>query len=205
MQLPSELRHPLAGLRLLAQGDARGLSHFDISDDGVIRSFRAALFCLPAFVVYAALRRIEFLQVLPDLGRPHLVFIFQVLVIEASNWCFAVLFLMLAGFVLGLRPLVRPLIVMANWAAVPFVYAVGVLIYPVLLLLDVRSTLQWLAATLLLLVTLIGGLILIWRILHTVIGGPKWRRVAFLLLTVLPPLWIVRTLEHAMGLTIAHG
>jgi hypothetical protein len=205
MQLPSELVHPLAGLRLLARGDARGLSHFDISDDGVIRSFRAALFCLPALIVYAVLRRIEFLQVLPDLGRPHLVYIFQVLVIEASNWCFTVVFLTLAGFVLGLRPLVRPLIVMLNWAAVPFVYAVSILLYPVLLLLDDRSTLQWMAATLLLLATLIGSLILLWRILHTVIGGPKWRRTAFLLLTIMPPLWMTHSLEKAMGLIVAHG
>lgn len=205
MQLPSELLHPLAGLRLLARGDARGLSSFDISDDGVIRSFRAALFCLPAFFVYAVLRRIEFLQVLPDLGRPHVIYIFQVLVIEASTWCFTIVFLTLAGFVLGLRPLIRPLIVMLNWASVPFVYAVGVVLYPVLMLLDNRSTLQWMAATLLLLAVLIGALVLTWRILHTVIGGPKWRRTTFLLLTVLPPLWMIRTLEHAMGLTVAHG
>lgn len=205
MQLPSELVHPLAGLRLLARGDARGLSSFDISDDGVIRSFRAALFCLPAFLVYAVLRRIEFLQVLPDLGRPHLVYIFQVLVIEASHWCFTVLFLTLAGFLLGLRPLVRPMIVMLNWAAVPFVYAVGVILYPILMLLNDRSTLQWLAATLLLLATLIGALVLIWRILHTVIGGPKWRRTAFLILAVLPPLWMTYSLEKAMGLISAHG
>mgnify|MGYP000524129855 CR=1 FL=1 len=205
MQLPSELLHPLAGLRLLARGDARGLSNFDISDDGMIRSFRAVLFCLPAFLVYAILRRIEFLQILPDLGRPHLVFIFQVLVIEASNWCFTVLFLMLAGFVLGLRPLIRPLIVMLNWAAVPVVYAVAIILTPVLMLLNHRSTLQWMAETLLLLAVLIGALVITWRILHTVIGGPKWRRTAFLLATVLPPLWMIRTLEHAMGLTVAHG
>ncbi|MCO5732611.1 hypothetical protein [Rhizobium sp. SSA_523] len=198
-----EIRHPLRGLQLTAQGDARGLSHFDVSDEGIIRSFRAVLFSLPAFLVYAILRRIEFLQALPDLGRWHLTFIFQVLVIEASLWCFTILSLILSGMALGLRPLIRPMIVMANWGAIPFVYAAVLTLIPVLLLLNETSTLQWLVSIGLLLALLTMALILVWRILRTVVGGTKWRRAALLLMTILPPMWIIQHLEAAMGLT--HG
>ncbi|WP_312222195.1 hypothetical protein [Rhizobium rhizoryzae] len=201
MQLPKELLHPLAGLRLLAKGDARGLSNFDISDDGIIRSFRAFLFCLPVYLAFAIFARIEFLNVFPDLGRPHAVFIFQALVVAASNWCFTILCLILAGFLLDIRPLIRPLIVILNWSAVPVLYA-GALITPILPLFRYSPTLKWVVAVLLV-ILLCTLFIVTWRVLHTVVGGSKWKRAAFMLLVFLPPILISRFLENSMRLTVS--
>lgn len=201
MQLPNELLHPLSGLRLLAKNDARGLSNFDISDDGIIRSFRAFLYCLPVSLAFAIFARIEFLKVFPDLGRPHAVFIFQALVVEASEWVSTLLCLILAGFLLDIRPLIRPLIVMMNWSTVPLLYA-GALITPLLPLFRNSDTFKWVVAVLLIL--LLGTLFVVtWRILHTVIGGPKWKRGVFILLVFLPPILIVRFLEDSMRLSVS--
>ncbi|MFD1744784.1 hypothetical protein ACFSE1_04845 [Rhizobium helianthi] len=200
MRLYNELLHPLSGIKLLAQGDARGLSSFDISDDGLIRSFRAILFCLPVIIFYAINHRVEYLTHFPDLQRSHAIFIFQTLVVEASSWFFSVLSVVLAGFLLDIRPLIRLLIVILNWATVPLLYAAAPVAF-LLPMLEPPFPFDVLLAALIILCC-VALLVFTWRVFHTVIGGPKWKRVAFLLLICLPPIVIVRILESSMRLTI---
>ncbi len=127
MQLPKELLHPLAGLRLLAKGDARGLSNFDISDDGIIRSFRAFLFCLPVFC-FRHFRRIES-NVSPILVARTPSSSFRLLVVAASNW--ASLYLPDLGRISARHSATHPTImVILNWSAVPVLYASGLFIIP---------------------------------------------------------------------------
>ncbi|TRL42141.1 hypothetical protein [Rhizobium straminoryzae] len=205
MRPAEEIRHHLGGLVLLARGDARGLSHFDISDEGVIRSFRAILYCLPALLLSAILWRIGFLQVVPDGGRGHLVFVYQVLAVNLACWGMALLSVALASLLLGLRPLARPLIVMVNWGGVAVVHGGYLLLLPLLLLIGGGTVWLWLArlAVLALAVTLL--LSMLWPIAHTVIGGPRWRRSLIVSVVVLLPLWIAQTLETSMGLHIPYG
>ncbi|WP_137129848.1 hypothetical protein [Rhizobium sp. FY34] len=196
-----DLRHQMTGLWLLVQGDARGLSHFDISDDGVIRSFWAWVYCLPPLVFYAILRRIEFLQVLPDPGRYSLTYGLQVMVVETAGWTASILAVVVFGFLLGIRPLVRTLVVALNWAAVPALWvSYGPLF--ALVMLPGQSTLLWLLQMSALLASIVLVVALSWRMLHTVIGGNWLRRAAYLLLICLPPLYTMHSLERSMGLVL---
>ncbi|MBT9372089.1 hypothetical protein [Rhizobium sp. CSW-27] len=205
MRPAEEIRHHLGGLLLLARGDARGLSHFDISDEGVIGSFRALLYCLPAFLFSAVLWRIAFLQVLPDAGRWHIVFVYQVLVLNVATWGAVLLSASLACLALGLRPLARPLIVMLNWGGVALVHGGYLLLLPLFLLLGGSTLWLWLVRLAVLASALAGLLAIVWPVAHTVIGGPRWRRIMIVATTLLLPWWVSRTLEMSMGLNIPYG
>lgn len=205
MRPVEEIRHHLGGLVLLARGDARGLSHFDISDEGVIGSFRALLYCLPAFLFSAVLWRIAFLQVLPDPGRWHVVFLYQVLVVNIATWATALFSVAAACLALGLKPLARPLIVMANWGGVAVVHGGYLLLVPLLLLLGGNGTSLSFTRLALLVIALAALIFMLWPIAHTVIGGPRWRRSLILSVFVLLPLWVAQTLETSLGLHIPYG
>jgi hypothetical protein len=200
----SEVQNRLAGLWLLVRGDARGLSHIDISDEGVVRSFLAFVICLPAILVHAVLRRIEFLQVSPDLGRSTIAFLFQAMALQSAGWVLALGCLMLFGLLLGLRPLLRPLVVLMNWAAVPAFYLTYGIIYP-LVMLPGQSTLMAILRIGILLLALVAMLVITWRGLKTVVGGSSARRVTLMLLVALVPTYIVSLLETSMGLDLPYG
>ncbi|MDO1580841.1 hypothetical protein [Rhizobium oryzicola] len=202
MQPLAEIRHHLSGLWLLVRGDGRGLSAFDISDQGVLRSFQAMLICLPGLLLYAIQMRIAYLQVIVDPGRSHLWFLLQALFAEVLIWGLALVCIAGFGWPIGYRPLLRVLIVMMNWAAIPFVYISHGLLYPLLSLLDGDLTLIWISRLLLIAAVFSGTIYLVWRILHTVVGGAWWKRLTFLLLATLTTFWIAGALETSLGLTI---
>jgi hypothetical protein len=200
----SEIRHQLAGFWLLVQGDARGLSHFDISDDGVIRSFWAWVYCMPGLILYAILRRVEFLQAGGETYRSSLIYCLQVMAVELAGWTTAILAILIAGLALGIRPLLRTLVVALNWAAVPaFTLAYGPLFG--LLLLPVDNTVSWLAQMAMLLAAISLVAVVLWRMMRTVIGGSWMKRAAYLLLICLPPAYIMHSLEQSMGLVLPLG
>lgn len=200
----SEVRHQLAGFWLLVQGDARGLSHFDISDDGVIRSFWAWLYCLPALLLYAVLRRVEFLQATADASRSSLIYCLQVMAVELAGWTIGVLAILAFGMAFGIRPLLRTLVVAINWAALAALTLFYGPLYG-LLLLPVDTTFNWLAQMAMLLSTLAFLAVVFWRMLLTVMGGSWPKRAAFLLLICLPPTYITHSLEQSMGLIAPLG
>ncbi|MGF9693533.1 hypothetical protein AAIH46_12005 [Rhizobium sp. 0TCS1.26] len=198
------VQHQLAGLWLLVRGDARGLSNFDISDEGVVRSFLAFVICLPAIIVHAVLRRIEFLQVSPDLGRSTITFLFQAMALQTAGWVLSLGCLMLFGLLLGLRPLLRPLVVLMNWAAVPALYLAYGIVYPIAMLPDDSIVFSLLKAALLVGAS-VGAIVIAWLALRTVVGGSLVRRSALMVLVALPATYIVSMLETSMGLRLPHG
>jgi hypothetical protein len=200
----SEVRHQLAGFWLLVQGDARGLSHFDISDDGVIRSFWAWLYCLPALLLYSVLRRVEFLQATADASRSSLIYCLQVMAVELAGWTIGVLAILAFGLAFGIRPLLRTLVVAINWAALAALTLFYGPLYG-LLLLPVDTTFNWLAQMAMLLSTLAFLAVVFWHMLLTVMGGSWPKRAAFLLLICLPPTYITHSLEQSMGLIAPLG
>src|ERR1051325_9768589 len=64
-----EVQLAVGGALKLAPGDARGLGFFDLSIDGVWRSFRAAPVCYPMYLSLLALRVPESQWAAAGLGR----------------------------------------------------------------------------------------------------------------------------------------
>lgn len=199
-----EVRSLWGGLWQIARGDARGLSLFDISDEGLTRSFWAIAYCLPIFLLNAILLRAAYIEVLADPARGHVIFVFQAMVLQLASWAFVLICLILFGLAFGYRPLLRPMVVMVNWGSVPVLYAIAGLVQPILHLTRGSGLLSWMLNMSFWIVAIAIPLYLIWRILLTLVGGPAWKRGGFLLLVLAASLWAIRTLEISLGLNIPY-
>ena len=201
-----DVKHHLSGLWLLIRGDARGLSAFDISDQGVARSFLAILWCLPAFLGGWIFKRLEYTQAHPRGGDGVIAFAGKMLLVELAQWIVPVVAVCLVAVALGLRPLLRTLIVTRNWFTVPLVYASYVTAFPVSLALDslFGTGLVYRYGVLgVMLAVLVGAIFLYWRLLATVVGGSAWLRASLLGFTVMTELVVVSWLETSLGVKIA--
>jgi hypothetical protein len=200
-----EVRLYLGGLWLLIRGDARGLRPFDISDEGVLRSFWAVAWCAPALIVSWIFRRMEYLRHFPQREDYSFIFFLKMLVLEAAQWIVPAVALIALGFILRFMPLVRILIVVRNWFTVPLAYATYVILAPVAFLSDQHGAPASLAsygAIALAATLLIAALLLMWCILRTVMGGPVMIRVATLGLVVVAEVIVARELENIMGVSL---
>lgn len=200
-----EVRLYLGGLWLLIRGDARGLRPFDISDQGVLRSFRAIAWCVPALIIGWIFQRMEYLRHFPQREDYSFIFFLKMLVLEAAQWIMPAVAPIGLGFILRFMPLVRILIVVRNWFAVPLTYATYVVLAPVAFLSGQHGATASLAgygSIALAAAFLIVALTLAWLILRTVMGGPAMIRIATLGLVVLSEVIVVRELEKIMGVSI---
>ena len=202
----AEVRFYVSGIWLLIRGDARGLSAFDISDQGVARSFLAILWCLPAIVAGWMFKRAEYAQAHPRGGDGVIAFAGKMFLVEIAQWIVPVLAICLVAVAFGLRPLLRTLIVTRNWFTVPLVYASYVTAFPVSLALDslFGTGLVYRYGVLgVMLAVLVGAIFLYWRLLATVVGGSAWLRASLLGFTVMTELVVVSWLETSLGVKIA--
>ncbi|MCQ1834513.1 hypothetical protein [Neorhizobium galegae] len=197
-----EVRLYLGGLWLLIRGDARGLRPFDISDEGVLRSFWAVAWCAPALVVGWIFQRMEYLRHFPQREDYSFIFFLKMLVLEAAQWIVPTAALIVLGFILRFMPLVRILIVVRNWFTVPLAYATYAILTPVAFLSDQYGTLASYGVIALAATLLIAALLLMWCILRTVMGGPVMIRVATLGLVVVAEVIVARELENIMGVSL---
>ncbi|CDZ62197.1 hypothetical protein [Neorhizobium galegae] len=197
-----EVRLYLGGLWLLIRGDARGLRPFDISDEGVLRSFWAVAWCAPALIVGWIFRRMEYLHHFPQREDYSFIFFLKMLVLEAAQWIVPTVALIALGFILRFMPLVRILIVVRNWFTVPLAYATYVILTPLAFLSDQLGALASYGVIALAATLLIAALLLMWCILRTVMGGPVMIRVATLGLVVVAEVIVARELENIMGVSL---
>jgi hypothetical protein len=200
-----EVRLYLGGLWLLIRGDARGLRPFDISDEGVLRSFWAVAWCAPALIIGWIFRRMEYLRHFPQREDYSFIFFLKMLVLEAAQWIVPAVALIALGFILRFMPLVRILIVVRNWLIVPLTYAAYFILAPVAFLSDQQggyATLASYDALALAAILLFATLFLMWCILRTVMGGPVMIRIATLGLAALAEVIVARELETIMGVAL---
>ncbi|CAN7148486.1 hypothetical protein [Neorhizobium sp. LjRoot104] len=197
-----EVRLYLGGLWLLIRGDARGLRPFDISDEGVLRSFWAIAWCAPALIIGWIFRRLEYLRHFPQREDYSFIFFLKMLVLEAAQWIVPTVALVALGLILRFMPLVRILIVLRNWFTVPLAYAAYVILAPLAFLSDQHAGLAGYGSMALAATLLIAALFLMWCILRTVMGGPVMIRVATLGLVVLAEIIVARELENIMGVSL---
>ncbi|HEV7433739.1 MAG TPA: hypothetical protein VGO22_02535 [Pseudorhizobium sp.] len=192
---PLEVRYYLAALWQLVRGDAAGLRKLDLSDRGLMRSFWAILWCVPAMTISWFWWRALFLRGMPEDASVGGLFFFRLGMLEFANWLVPLILIGLLAWGLGLGRKYYAMVVAVNWLSVPFAYAYALL-------------------SLLLMVTpgLTGVLSLIWLFLmmalvfsisriFRVICGPHPLMVATLtLVLIVPTMLLSDTLERFLGI-----
>jgi hypothetical protein len=123
--LPSyhEVRHYIGGIWLLIRGDMQGFHLLDISDRGMLRSFWAALWCLPAMFVIWNWIRLSFLVMSPPGTKAGLPFFMRLALVEAINWIVPLVLIAAICLFLDFGRKFPVIVVTMNWLSVPLAYA----------------------------------------------------------------------------------
>lgn len=130
----SEVAIYLRGLWLLFLGNKEGLRLLDITDRGLLRSFYAALWCLPSMALSWYWWHEAYLSGLPEGVHTGAIFFIRLAIVEAICWMVPLILIGVLLYAFGARGKFQAIIVVANWLSVPFSYAYSVLILIALLL-----------------------------------------------------------------------
>ncbi len=190
-----EVRFYLAALWQLVRGDAAGLRKLDLSDRGLMRSFWAIAWCLPAMAISWIWWRALYLRGMPEDASVGGLFFFRLGMLEFANWLVPLILIGLLAWGLGLGRKYYAMVVAVNWLSVPFAYAYAFLS----LLLMVTPALTGLLSLiwLFLMMALVFSISRIFR----VICGPHPLMVATLtLVLIVPTMLLSDTLERFLGI-----
>ncbi|QLF69229.1 hypothetical protein FE840_006555 [Peteryoungia desertarenae] len=189
-----EVEFYLTGLWLLFKQDPKGFAYLDLSDRGMMRSFFAILWALPAILISFVWWRLLFLQTEPELPGGAGVFFFRLSIIEGLNWMLPLVMVGLLCWIAGLGAKFSSLIVVANWLTLPISYCYGALILIMMLLpgLSGLVALMWL----ILMLTLIAAL---FRILRMVLGDHTLTIATTTMVLLVPTMIISEMLERYLG------
>jgi hypothetical protein len=192
----TEVKLYLGGLWLLLKGDLQGLRQLDLTDRGMMRSFWAFVWCLPAMLIYWSGMRIAFLASGPEGTSAGPAFFARLLLIEAVNW---ILPLVLVGVLCLLVDAARkfPAIVVAtNWLSVPVSYAYAVLTSLLFLLPSAAGIIAILQLFL-----LIATIFAVSRIIRHVFGAQPLIVAAMLLAILIPGILVSDLLRSYLGVS----
>ncbi len=118
-----EVKFYISGLWLLFKGDAQGLKRLDLTDRGMMRSFWAFVWCLPAMFVYWTGMRYAFLSANPEGTKAGLAFYLRLFLIEAINWILPLTLFGILCLLLKTERKFVSIVVATNWLSVPVSYA----------------------------------------------------------------------------------
>jgi hypothetical protein len=196
--LPSfaEIKLYISGLWLVVKGDGQGLRQLDLSDRGMMRSFWAFVWCLPAMFVYWVGMRIAFLAAGPEGAKAGGVFFLRLFLIEAVNWVLPLILLGGLCLLLNTERKFTAIVAATNWLSVPVSYAYAVL---TLLLFLVPPAAGIIA--LLQIVLLASTIFAVSRILRQICGPQPLVLAAFLLVLLVPSLVIADLLRSYLGVS----
>lgn len=190
-----EIRLYLAGLWLLVRGNPAGLKQLDVTDRGLMRSFWAIVWCLPAIMLSWFWWRTLYLRGLPEDTELGGIFFFRLAMLEVANWLLPLILVGLLAWGLGLGRKYHAMVVAVNWLSVPYAYAYGLL--SVLLMLAPALTGILSLIWLFLMMALIFSISRIFRI----ICGPHPLMVATLtMVLIVPTMLLSDTLERFLGI-----
>lgn len=200
-----ELKHSLGGIWLLFKGDARGLSAFDISDRGVLRSFWAFAWCLPALLILWLDERQEHLAAFPDTRETTATFIAKSVLVSIADWMLPLAGVFVALTLLRQRALFRSLVVICNWSSVVAVYIGIVVLLAAIFAPEPLDDGWWMVSTysLYTLIALYIAFLFVssWRILRTVVGGSLLGRVTIIVAMSLA--WmLLEPIEKQLGIYV---
>lgn len=200
-----DVRHYLGGLWLILKGDARGLSAFDISDRGVIRSFWAFIFALPAYLIMWLDQKREHALAFPDTQETTFSFIAKSALVGIGDWLMPLLGLFAVLSLLRQRALFRTMVVVFNWWSLVAIYIGIAVLLTIILAPEPADEGWWTFSTYSLfgLIAIYFGLLFIslWRILRTVIGGSFFGRLTIVACMSLA-LYLLQPLEKQLGIYI---
>ena len=128
MPLRSEVALYLRGLWLLFLGNHTGGHYLDLTDRGMMRSFWAIVWCLPAMAISWYWWHLNFLAQGPSGIRTGLPFFMRLALIEIICWLIPVLLIGMLLIAFSAREKFPALVTVTNWLSVPFSYAYSVLI-----------------------------------------------------------------------------
>lgn len=190
-----EVRIYLRGLWLLMLGDPAGFGMLDLTPRGSLRSFWAAVWCLPSMILSCLSARANFLEAMPPETEAGGLFLFRVAMTEAIGWLFP---LLLSGMVLaiaGYGNRFNALVTTTNWLSVPFSYATALMLLVVLLFPGMWGViaLPWLALVCVLLIALE-------RIFRMICGDHTVLIVSLVLVQFVPAIFLSDWLSGFLGI-----
>lgn len=189
-----EVLHYLSGIWHLVRYRQDGFRWLDLSWHGLLRSFWAFVWCLPALVVIWASWRLYYLGRMPEGTTAGANFILKMFVIDVVGWLLPLAIVTLLARPLGYAQHVATLIIASNWIAVPFAYATAV---PFALALVVPA---FAAFSGLLLYAVFGAsIVLQYRLLWMCVGKQTLLAATLTALFVLPPLLAGQGLQVLLG------
>lgn len=190
-----EVKLYLSGLLLLVRGDAAGLKRLDISDRGLMRSFWAFVWCLPAMAVSWFWWRMLYLRGLPEDTELGGIFFFRLAMLELANWLVPLILIGFLAWGLSMGRKYHAMVVTVNWLSLPFAYAYGLLSLLLILVPGMTALLS-----LIWLFLMIGLIFSVSRIFR-IICGPNPLMVATLtMVLIVPTMLLSDTLERFLGI-----
>lgn len=190
-----EVQRYLTGIWLLVRGRQEGFSWLDLSADGVLRSFWAIVWCLPAMAVTWASWRLFYLSNMPAGTSTGPGFFVKLMAVDVIGWMLPLILIALLAKPLGFSRALGPIITTTNWLSLPLSYAVAL---PAALRLTLPGAegitgLLWL----LLFVLAIAAL---FRLMRIITGGQALLAAALTSIFILPPFIVGQQLQSLFGL-----
>jgi len=190
-----EVKLYLSGLLLLVRGDAAGLQRLDISDRGLMRSFWAFVWCLPAMAVSWVWWRTLYLRGLPDNTELGGIFFVRLAMLEVANWLVPLILIGLLAWGLSLGRKYYAMVVAVNWLSLPFAYAYGCLSLLLILVPGLTGILS-----LLWLFLMIGLIFSVSRIFRMICGANPLMVATLTMVLIVPTMLLSDTLERFLGI-----
>lgn len=189
-----EVLHYLTGVWHLVSKRQEGFGWLDLSWRGLVRSFWAFAWALPALAVIWASWRLYYLGRMPEGTSAGADFIFKMFLIDAIGWVLPLILVALVARPLGFAQHLATLIIASNWIAVPFAYATAI---PFAIALVVPA---FAAFSGLLLYAVFGAsIVLQYRLLWMCVGKQNLLAATLTALFVLPPLLAGQGLQVLLG------
>ncbi|MCP8896392.1 hypothetical protein KYK29_15805 [Shinella daejeonensis] len=194
-----EVLHYQTGLWLLLRNKPEGFRWLDLTVRGLMRSFWAFVWCLPAFAVIWASWRLYYLANMPTGTSAGPGFFLRMLFIDAAGWLLPIVLLLLLARPLGFARQLAAVLTASNWIAVPFAYAAAIPFAMTLLLPDSAPF-----AGLLLYAIFGATVVLQFRLIRMCVGQQALLAAAMTAIYVLPPMLAGDGLQRLLG-TIPAG
>ncbi|WP_105370493.1 hypothetical protein [Neorhizobium huautlense] len=191
----SEVRLYLSGLWLLIRGDAQGFRLLDVSDRGMMRSFWAFVWCLPAVFVSWIWLRSLLVQSMPPGTRLGGMFFVRVAMLEVLNWLLPIVFSALICLFMGIHRKFPAIVVTINWLAVPFAWIYGLLCLA-MLLLPVLTPIIGLMQLMLLMILVFA----VSRIMRMICGPQLLMTTALVLVLLVPNMILTGAMQRFLGI-----
>lgn len=190
-----EVRLYLNGLWLLIRGDAQGFRLLDISDRGMMRSFWAFVWCLPAASISWLWWRAYLLEGMPAGARVGGLFFVRMAMLEVFNWLVPLILAGILCALLGIGRKFSAVVVSVNWLSVPFAYLYGLLSLRFLLPSSLDALLALVHFAL-----LIAMVVSVSRVMRMICGPQPLMVTGLVLVLIVPGMLLTEALQRFLGI-----